>query len=94
MKYESSGDRNKNISIKEYLNKIKRYLREIIINLQKSDAWKIQLAIAINFISSKNVDEERAMHSNSNNKEFLSYDKEIKLLMNFLSYFFQYTKLV
>ena len=55
MKYESSGDRNKNISVKEYLNKIKRYLREIIINLQKSDAWKIQLTIVINFISSKKL---------------------------------------
>ena len=29
--------------------------------------WKIQLAIAINFISSKNKDEERVMHSKSDN---------------------------
>ena len=37
IKYESSGDRNKNLSVKECLNKIKPYLRDIIINLQKSD---------------------------------------------------------
>ena len=37
IEYESSGDRHKNVSVKEYLDKIKPYLREIITNLQKSD---------------------------------------------------------
>ena len=37
MEYESSGDINKNLSVKEYLDKIKPYLRDIIINLQKSN---------------------------------------------------------
>ena len=41
MEYEGSGDRNKNLSVKEYLDQIKPYLRDIIINLQKSDTWKI-----------------------------------------------------
>ena len=36
IEYESSGDRN-NLSVKEYLDKIKHYLRDIIIRLQKSD---------------------------------------------------------
>ena len=48
IKYESSGDKNKNIWVKWYLDKIIPYLRDIIINLQKSDTWEIQLAIAIN----------------------------------------------
>ena len=30
-------------------------------NLKKSDTWKIQLTVAINFISSKDNDEERAV---------------------------------
>ena len=34
-------------------------------NLQKSDTWKIQLTVAINFTSSKDVDEERVMHPKS-----------------------------
>ena len=46
-------------------------MRDIIIDPQKSD---IQLTIAINFISSKDVDEERLMHSKSDNIEFMSYD--------------------
>ena len=36
--------------------------------------WKIQLTVAINFIYSKDVDEERAMHSKSNNIEFMPFD--------------------
>ena len=49
-------------------------MRDIIINLQKSDTWKIQLTIAINFISSKDVDEKRVMHLKSDNIEFMPYD--------------------
>ena len=49
-------------------------MRDIILNLQKSDTLKIQLTNAIISISSKNVDEERVMHSKSNNTEFVSYD--------------------
>ena len=44
-----------------------------IINLQNSDAWKIQLTNAINFISSKHAEEERVMHSSSGNIEFTPY---------------------
>ena len=65
IKYESNGDKNRNVSLDEYLNKIEAYLRNIIINLSNSDAWKIQLTIAIKFISSKDSEEERVMYSNS-----------------------------
>ena len=73
IEYESSTDRNKNLSFREYLDKIKPYSRDMTINLQKSSSWKIQLTIAINFISSKDVGEERAMHSKSDDIEFMSY---------------------
>ena len=74
IEYQSSGDRNKGLLVKEYLDKIKPYLGDKIINRQKSDTWKIQLTIAINFLSSKDVDEESVMHSKGNNIEFMSYD--------------------
>ena len=60
---ESNGDKNRNLSLDKYLNEIDSYLRNIIINLQNSDTWKIQLTIAINFISSKDSEEERVIHS-------------------------------
>ena len=34
---------------------------ETIVNLQNFDTWKIKLTIAINFITSKDSEEERAM---------------------------------
>ena len=73
IEYESNSDKNKNLSLKEYLSEIKPYLGDIIINLQKSSTWKVRLTIAINFISSKDDDEEQVMHSNSDNIEFLIY---------------------
>ena len=51
IEYESNGDKNRNLLLEEYLHKIKPYLRNIIIDLQSSDTCKIQLTIAINFIS-------------------------------------------
>ena len=49
-------------------------MRNIIINLQNSDAWKIQLTIAIDIISSKDAEEERVMDSRSNKIKFTSYN--------------------
>ena len=43
------------------------------IDLQNSDTWKIQLTIAINFISLKDAEEVRVMHSMSNNIKFTPY---------------------
>ena len=59
-----------------------------IINLQNSDAWKIQLTIGINFISSKDAEKERVMHSSSSNIKFKPYsdtnviDKRLKSLLS------------
>ena len=50
------------------------YLRDIIIDLQSSDTWKIHLIIAINFISSKDTEEERVMHSTYDNIIFALYN--------------------
>ena len=41
IKYENNGDKNSNLSLDKYLNKIKPYLRNIIIYIQYSDTWKI-----------------------------------------------------
>ena len=74
IEYENNGDKNRNLSLDKYLNKIKPYLRNIIIGLQNSDTWKIRLTIAINFISSKDGKEENVMHSSSGNIKFTPYN--------------------
>ena len=74
IEYESNGDKNRNLLLDEYLNKIIPYLRNIIIDLQNSDTWKIYSTITINFISSKDAEEERVMPSTSGNIKFTSYN--------------------
>ena len=86
--YESKGDKRKNISIKKYLNMIRPYLNNIIIDqntqvkwrIHSGDTviegktpseWKVQLTMAINFISSKDSDETRTMHTKSNNVDIM-----------------------
>ena len=72
--YESDGDRNETLSTEEYLNKIRRYLRNIINDLKTSDTWKIQLATAVNFVSSKDTEEEHAMHSKRDQIKIMTKD--------------------
>ena len=75
IEYKSNGDKNKMLSVGEYLNKIRPYLEGIINYLKKSDTWKIQLTITINLISSLDNDEERVMHSKSDNIEIMLSDE-------------------
>ena len=65
IEYKSNSDKNKTLSIEEYLNKSRPYLKDIINNLRKSNTCKIQLIIANNFISSIDDDEEHVTHSKS-----------------------------
>ena len=45
-----------------------------MIDLPNSDTWKIELTIAINFISSKDAEEEHVMRSRSDITKFTSYN--------------------
>ena len=92
IEYESNGNKNRNLSLDKDLPKIKPHFRNIIINLQSSEAWKIQLTIAINFISSKDVGEEFVMHSNSGNIKLTSDSDQMMLVINSLSQIAQYIK--
>ena len=49
IEYESKGDRNKILSVEEYLNETKLYLKYIINNFKEFDTQKIHLITAINF---------------------------------------------
>ena len=43
--YKSNCERHETLSVEEYLNKIRLYLKSIINNLKISGLWKIQSAI-------------------------------------------------
>ena len=49
-------------------------MKHIIIDLQSSETWKIQLTIANNFICSKDTEEEHVRYSMSDNVEFTPYN--------------------
>ena len=79
-----TGDKNKILSVEEYLNKIRSYLKGIIINFKKSGKWKIQLTITINFVSSKDDNHaEHLMHSKSGNIEITICDEQDEVMKNF-----------
>ena len=86
IQYESIGDKDKNLSIKEYIDIIKLYLSDtinnhktqgewkihsvnIITDYKTQEEWKIHLTIAIKFISPKDSNKIRIMHSKGDNIE-------------------------
>ena len=69
IKYESKGDKDKILTISEYLDKIRPYLVDMINDHKNQSEWKIQLSAEINFISSKpDSDETRIMQTKNNKK--------------------------
>ena len=51
--------------------------------------WKIQLTMAINFISSKDCDETRTMHTKSNNVEIMMGSETDEIIEDLLKSFLQ-----
>ena len=59
LEYRSSGDEDKSLSIKEYLEEI-------------MNEWKIQINMSLNFISLKYSDQVRTMHTKSDNVDIMT----------------------
>ena len=71
IQYESRGDRDANLSLAEYLDIIRTYLREMIDDHKARGEWKIQLTMEINFVSVLGSTQFQAMHIKSNNIEII-----------------------
>ena len=81
MEYESIGDKEKILSIKEYLNMIRLYLSEIINDHKNQGEWKIQVTtIAINFFRSKDSEETLTMNTKSDNIETVMGNKTDEII--------------
>ena len=66
--YESRGDKEKRLSVKQYLNKITPYLYDLINDHRIARrVWKIQISMRVNFISSKDTGETRTIYGWSDN---------------------------
>ena len=87
--YESRGNRDKKLSIEQYLDMIKPYLSDLI-NENKtiktsSNEWKIQINMYVNFVSSNDTGEIRTAFVWSDNEEIRlgnEADDNIKRLIN------------
>ena len=68
---ECRSERDKLLTIEEYLGLIEPYLRELINDHKSKGEWKIQLTAQINFVFSRpGSDETCIMHTKSVNEEF------------------------
>ena len=92
IEYDNIDDRNKTLSVKEYLNKIRPYLKDIKINLTKFDTGKIELTVTIWFFSKDN-NEECIMHSKFDNIEIMISDKAKEIIEKLLNHFLTDIKL-
>ena len=73
MQYESKED--KILTLKEYLNLIEKYLKELIEEYKLKGEWKVQLTIEVSFISLKpGSDETRIMYTRSDDVEIMFGD--------------------
>ena len=106
IEYQSKGGKDKNLSIKEYLYMIITHLRDVIndhkahgkVKVHSSNdyetegEWKIQSSMEINFVSSKDSDEIRIMHTNSDDIEILMGSEKMILLKNFFNLIYKNIK--
>ena len=71
--YESRGDKDKKLSIEQYLDVIKPYLSDLINDHKaietSSNEWKIQINMHINFVSSNDTGQIRTVFVWSDNEE-------------------------
>ena len=80
IEHESNEDKDKILSVKEYLDLIRQYLSDIINNHKAQNEWKIKLSLAINFVSSKDFKETRIMYTNSYNIDIMIGNETDKVI--------------
>ena len=71
VKHKSNRDKDKSLSVKEYLYMIRPHLRGIIHDYKTQGDWEIHLTIAISFFSSKDCEKTHMMYSESDTIEVM-----------------------
>ena len=88
--YESRGDKEKRLSVKQYLNKITSHLYDLINDHKIArKVWKIQISMRLSFIFSKDTGETHTIYVwyGVITKALCGVVTQIMLLENFLSLF-------
>ena len=97
--YESNGDKEKKLSVKQYLNKITPYLYDLINDHRIARrVWKIQINIHVNFISSRDTGETRIYYVWSDNVSIMqgkdTYDIIREIFKSFLHNYQEELKMI
>ena len=71
MLYESRGDKDTNLALYKYFDKIKPYLKDMIDDYKSKGDWTIQISMRI-FISFIEKNETQVMHTKSDNVEIMN----------------------
>ena len=72
---------------------IRPYLRDMINDHKTRREWKIQLTMQINFISSKDSEETRTMHTKSHNMEIMMGNETDEVSYRRKTFWISFTKL-
>ena len=103
IEYQIKGNKDKNLSMREYLCRIITYLRDIINDhkvhrklkvhtsndYKTEEEWKIQLSMEINLVSSKDPDEIRIMHTKSDNIDIVMGSKRNDIMKELFKFLLQ-----
>ena len=89
IEYKNNENKDKTLSIKDYLDKIKPYLSVIINDHKTLTEWKIKLTMAINFFSPKDFEETRTLYSSSDNIEATIVIETDKIIEDLFDSFLQ-----
>ena len=80
IEHESNGDKDKTLSVEDYLDEIKTYLSHMVNDHKTQGEWKIQLTMSINSFSSKDSEEIRTMYCPSDNIKFMIVDETNEII--------------
>ena len=72
MLYESRGDKDAKLSIYDYFDIIKPYLRDMIDNHKARGEWKMQITMWIIFVSFIDANETLVIHTKNDNIVIMS----------------------
>ena len=85
--YEIRGDRNKNLSVKQYFYMITPKLVELIDKKKNKNERKIQLSMGLNFMHTTDRDKNRTFYVKSDNVEIRIGSNTMMLLLYSLNHF-------
>ena len=85
--YESRGDKNTELALYEYFDKIKPHLKDMIDDYKSKGEWKIQITMRIIFISFIDKNKTQVMYTKSDNVEIMNGNDTSDAINKLINFF-------